>query len=242
MDSPLADAMSSPSEHFLSAADFSAFFIRRNNELRVYNVEDRGLNVPKFKGAKGQKKRYALAIRWVALLALVALTAPVRGERVIYVSAHATGANDGTCWTDAFIDLQDGVAAAQPGDEIWVAAGVYKPDRGTGNRLMSFELVSGVGVYGGFSGDETCLDERDPQANPTILSGDLLDNDDPSFVPTSNCCYPRPDELGCDDAACAEIVDANLLRGVSNCGMGRGVRTGGGVLLLRCVHRAALRQ
>lgn len=79
----------------------------------------------------------------------------VLGERVIYVHAVAPGGNDGTSWKDAYVDLQDALAVAQPGDEIWVAAGIYTPDRGTGDRSATFELVSGVGMYGGFAGWET---------------------------------------------------------------------------------------
>ena len=38
------------------------------------------------------------------------------------------GADNGGCWEDAFVDLQDALAVAAPGDEIWVAAGVYTPE------------------------------------------------------------------------------------------------------------------
>jgi hypothetical protein len=65
--------------------------------------------------------------------------------RVWHVSADAAGANNGDSWSDAFTDLQDALAVAQSGDEIWVVADTYRPDRGTGDRTMSFELVCGVG-------------------------------------------------------------------------------------------------
>ncbi|HWL93389.1 MAG TPA: dockerin type I domain-containing protein, partial [Phycisphaerae bacterium] len=57
--------------------------------------------------------------------------------------------------------------------EVWVAAGTYYPDRGTGDRLAGFRLANGVSLYGGFAGSETILSQRDWVANPTILSGDI---------------------------------------------------------------------
>lgn len=96
------------------------------------------------------------------------------GYGQIYVDIDATGNNDGSTWTDAYVDLQDALAAALPDDEIWVAAGTYVPGTDT---LDNFQLVEGVRLYGGFAGTETSEGERDPAANVTILSGDPLGND-----------------------------------------------------------------
>ena len=94
-----------------------------------------------------------------------------------YVDDSARGANNGQSWTDAFIYLQDALTVARPGDQIWVAEGAYKPDRGVGytlyDRTASFVLKDEIPVYGGFNGTETILDERDWLANETILDGDL---------------------------------------------------------------------
>ncbi|HSB36562.1 MAG TPA: choice-of-anchor Q domain-containing protein, partial [Thermoanaerobaculia bacterium] len=90
----------------------------------------------------------------------------------IFVKAGASGANDGTSWTDAYTDLQAALAASTSGDEIWVAAGTYKPTATT-TRTISFALKNGVGVYGGFVGTETMRSERNPAANVTTLSGDI---------------------------------------------------------------------
>ena len=38
-------------------------------------------------------------------------------------------------------------------------------------------MRDGLGIYGGFAGDETTLEERDPVVNVTTLSGDLSGND-----------------------------------------------------------------
>jgi hypothetical protein len=100
--------------------------------------------------------------------------ATLSGKR-IHVSVAASGANDGTSWANAFTSLQSAITAAAAGDQIWVAAGTYKPS--AANREISFRLMDGVQLYGGFAGTETSLSERNLRANPTILSGDLLGND-----------------------------------------------------------------
>lgn len=90
------------------------------------------------------------------------------------VRAGATGAGDGSGWFDAYPDLQSAIAAAVNGDEIWVAAGTYTPGAARGD---TFGLKTGVSWYGGFAGFETSREQRDPAANVTILSGDLLGDD-----------------------------------------------------------------
>ncbi len=116
-----------------------------------------------------------------ALSALFASRA-CQAQSVIYVNAAATGLNDGTNWTDAFTDLQSALAVAQGGDEIWGAAGTYRPAGAGGARTIAFQLGSGVAIYGGFLGGETLLSERDPAVNLTTLSGDLNSDDGPSFA------------------------------------------------------------
>jgi hypothetical protein len=95
---------------------------------------------------------------------------------VLHVKADAAGANDGTTWADAYNDLQLALDVAEPGDEIWVAAGTYIPTK-SGSRAATFRLRSGVGVYGGFVGTETDRSQREPGANETVLSGDLNGDD-----------------------------------------------------------------
>ena len=92
---------------------------------------------------------------------------------------NASAGGDGTSWTSAHKYLQDALASAEYGDEIWVAEGTYKPDQGAGktvgDRTASFNLVNGVGLYGGFLGREG---KRDPlgDSNQTILSGEIDEN------------------------------------------------------------------
>ncbi|MBK7939885.1 MAG: hypothetical protein IPJ82_23620 [Lewinellaceae bacterium] len=115
------------------------------------------------------------------LLCLAAI--PASGS-TIYVNAAAVGANTGASWTDAYTDLQSALAAAVAGDEIWVAAGTYKPTSGT-DRAIFFVMKSDVGIYGGFpNSGNPGMNNRDWVANVTTLSGDIgtpNDNSDNSY-------------------------------------------------------------
>lgn len=99
--------------------------------------------------------------------------------QTIYVDADAMGSNDGSTWNNAFVDLGDALAMAISGQEIWVAEGVYRPGGAVPNRESSFVIPDGVELYGGFTGNESTLDERNVQLNETVLSGDLNGDDVP---------------------------------------------------------------
>ncbi|MDV7402553.1 hypothetical protein RZS08_64625, partial [Arthrospira platensis SPKY1] len=94
---------------------------------------------------------------------------------ILYVNDDASGNNDGSSWTDAFNDLQDALALAGSCSgvtEIWVAEGTYYPTSGA-DRNISFSMVNGVAIYGGFDGTETQLSERNWVSHVTTLSGDI---------------------------------------------------------------------
>jgi len=103
--------------------------------------------------------------------------------RIMYVDPAASGSESGLDWDNAYPNPQEALAAAVPGtgQEIWVAGGVYYPDEGTGqsdnDRASTFQIAPGISLFGGFTGGETSLDQRDPAMNVTILSGDI-DQDD----------------------------------------------------------------
>ncbi len=106
-----------------------------------------------------------------------------------YVKADAVGANDGTSWENAFTDLQSALFVSARGDEVWVAAGTYFPTV-DGGPDISFVLSDGVQVYGGFIGNETSREQRDPALYETVLSGDINDpgynGDNSHHVVTTN--------------------------------------------------------
>ncbi|MFC2030028.1 choice-of-anchor Q domain-containing protein [Chloroflexota bacterium] len=121
----------------------------------------------------------------ILVLTLCALILPAergtlaltRGD-VLYVKPGASGGC--TSWADA-CELQTALAGAEAGYDIWVAKGTYRPTTGA-DRAATFQLVSGVGVYGGFTGSETSRDSRGHWfEHATILSGDLNRDDGPDL-------------------------------------------------------------
>ena len=113
---------------------------------------------------------------------LLAMACTSFAGQIIYVDIDANGLNNGSSWTDAYNYLQDAIATATVGDEILVAQGIYKPDKGIGvtlgDRRASFHLKSGVTIKGGYTGfGEPEPDTRDVGLFQTILSGDLNGDD-----------------------------------------------------------------
>jgi hypothetical protein len=99
--------------------------------------------------------------------------------RTIYVDASATGANDGTSWNDADTRLQDtsslqrgALGYATGNDEIRVAEGVYTPQKEDTSFTIT-GLQDGLTVKGGYDG----AGARNPENFPTVLSGDINDDD-----------------------------------------------------------------
>ncbi len=111
---------------------------------------------------------------WLLTLAALLMSGAALAD-TCRVKYDAGGSNDGSSWASAYTSLQ---TALHDGScsEIWVAAGRYLPTTGA-DPAISFELKPGVALYGGFAGTETSRSARDPKAQPTILSGDIDDND-----------------------------------------------------------------
>ena len=114
------------------------------------------------------------------------VVAPPPADPILRVTATGAGARDGSNWANA-MTLQAALAASTtPGDQVWIAGGIYKPH--ATDRMATFSILTGVLVYGGFAGNEG--DDFDPAINDTrtrnaegvltnvtTLSGDLSGND-----------------------------------------------------------------
>ncbi len=130
--------------------------------------------------------RHGVLLRRVGLvlLAFAMVGAPVEA-RIVYVDAAADAGGDGSSWLLAWRHLRDALDAALVDntiDEIRVAQGVYRPDRGTFNPSARFQIAGDYAVKGGYAGvAEPEPDTRDSALYATTLSGDLLGNDGANY-------------------------------------------------------------
>ncbi len=96
----------------------------------------------------------------------------------IYVDANASGANDGSSWTNAYTTINAALTVAGPNSNIWVAKGVYKPS--AQNTPLEINATS-ISIFGGFDGTETELSDRDltliNTTNATVITGDMNGDD-----------------------------------------------------------------
>ena len=124
----------------------------------------------------GTAKARPVSIAFLALL-FAFLCAPSAYGTVFHVKEGGSG--DGSSWASPLGEqgFIDALAAAVPGDEFWVASGTYRPTTNPSVLSASFILKSGVALYGGFAGTETSREDRDREANVTILTGDIDQND-----------------------------------------------------------------
>lgn len=146
---------------------------------------------------------------------------------VLYVDAGATGANpDGLSWDGAYPDLQDALAQAGAGDEIWVAAGLYTPAGSGGDPNMIFSLPAGVGLYGGFEGAETARSDRhqDLTTAESVLSGDLNRDDTGTLLENAGDNAHRVVELVQPGAR--TVLDGFTITGGNNGSQGGGLNVG----------------
>ncbi len=175
--------------------------------------------------------RIPAALAGLAVGAISMTTAPADAAVRFVQAGLATGANDGSSWENAHRGaggLAAALAASVSGDEIWVAKGTYLPTTGT-SRTVSFTLKSGVGIYGGFAGGETKRGARDPVANTTTLSGDLLGNDSG----TANLADNSHHVVVGSGAASTAVLDGFTIRaGNANGASASNLDKGGGLIVL----------
>lgn len=132
------------------------------------------------------RKLYPTYCKLIATLLLlgcsIALSAQGKTYHVKVKSEITASGGDGLSWENA-ITLENALSLAKAGDEIWVkgyediTGHIYKAPEG------GFVLPSGVGMYGGFAGDETIKNNlptgrhKYQMKYQTALVGDIATND-----------------------------------------------------------------
>lgn len=104
-------------------------------------------------------------------------------QGIIYVNHLKNG--DGSSWENAYPNLADPLAKARTDKritQIWVADGTYLPlhnasdELNTDKRNQAFILPE-IGLYGGFAGNESDINERNLSSYTTVLSGKLSETE-----------------------------------------------------------------
>lgn len=116
----------------------------------------------------------------LVVLALLVGVSSVTAD-TLYVASIAEPGGDGRSWKSAYRYLTTALDAWKTGDQIWVAQGTYRADDGEGrtrgDRTASFVIRQGMLIFGGFKLGETSRELRDWFRYPSVLNGDLENND-----------------------------------------------------------------
>ena len=178
------------------------------------------------------RHRWITSSLLVSALAFLATPVAVQAGTTWYVDIQANASPDGTTWCSAYTGLETALAVAQPGDEIRVAEGTYRPDQGTGDRTATFRLVDRVGVFGGYAGCGAAdPDARNVAVYSTVLSGDLNGDDEADFTNYGDNSYHV---VTYDDPNATNVVlDGFTISGGNADGTGPGFSNQGGGIQIR---------
>ncbi|MFP6584993.1 MAG: choice-of-anchor Q domain-containing protein [Candidatus Hydrogenedentota bacterium] len=122
----------------------------------------------RFRGIIDSSRR-AVFHRLLSLLVCIVLLllTPSAFAAIVYVDIDNTsGSKNGSTWSTAYTSIQTAIDNANPGDEIWVAQGVYE------EMVIP---VSDLEMYGGFIGSESILAARDLSIHITEARGLSVD-------------------------------------------------------------------
>ena len=109
------------------------------------------------------KKIFSAIVLFFLLLSTTTLFA-----KIYFVNSAYTGSTvNGNSWATPFKKLDDAIAAATDGDEIWVAKGTYTAP--TYKSASGYFINNSLSIYGGFAGTETSIYARNLTLNTTVL-------------------------------------------------------------------------
>lgn len=102
-------------------------------------------------------------LKSILSLMIVLISLPFFAD-VYYVRHDAPDGGDGLSWSTAYNAIEDGLANAVAEDDIWVTSGNYQISN-------TIEIPENISLYGGFSGEELLLSERNIDAYHSIIDG-----------------------------------------------------------------------
>jgi len=148
-----------------------------------------------------------LHVRKYSIVFFILLAGGVVRAGTWYVKPAPSGTGSGNSWANASASLAAIITGAASGDQVWVAAGTYVPG---GAATSTFQMKTGVLVYGGFAGGEVLLSARNWATNVTILSG-------------NNVCYNVVTSSGVSGTT--TLDGFTITKGIAS----GGTTTGGGI-------------
>ena len=103
-------------------------------------------------------------------------------QNIVHVTPAGAGNMDGSTWSDALNgdQLRTAIRTAPSNSTFWIAAGTYKPHP-TSRDSAFYIMNKRIDLYGGFTGTETSVSQRDYINNPTILSGAVHPSDSAQY-------------------------------------------------------------
>lgn len=150
--------------HFVDKAWFGQARLWEEIPIRLVRVNGGNPVLPESNTGVGAKGCVHMWIpnRMLAVVFIFAVAVTSRAGTLRVDSRSKATLPDGLTWSTAFPTVQAGLNKAVAGDEVWVAAGTY---------AESVRISAGVGLYGGFAGNEPLRSSRDPTVNLTVLKG-----------------------------------------------------------------------
>lgn len=155
---------------------------------------------------------------------------------IIYVNKTATGKKNGQSWENAYTDIQPAIdKAAETEGWVWVAAGDYLGTYPYSDAAI--KIHSKVILLGGFAGNETDVNQRNPWKNITIIRGwsgrravDMMHQTMIDGFTIKNSGYKNTDEMDATDVSGGGIRTRSWLSVIRNNHItGNWAKSGGGV-------------
>lgn len=152
----------------------------------------------------------------VVLVVGLALASSCAMAADVYVDAAATGAGNGTSWTDAYTTIQTAINAASAGDVIHVRAGVYNENVDFAGKAVTLTgvdpldpaVVAATVIDGGDTGSVVTFNSGETSAS--VLSGFTIRNGNGTLVDGRR--YGGGIYIGID---CKPTIRHNVITGCS---------------------------